>query len=205
MQIVFGMHLDGLVCPEIYNSSTHSINSSILGPQGFLSLLEQQLGLGYPASTQPERVAQYLAKLAEFDNESQFYSSSFGTDCWATAHRVLEMRDALVAHGVSAAHQFPPGSRLDALLKIEATRFDASVSWTGRSRKRSCRRADACTVHRDSRGTASHSRPRSWRLSRQARSSTSSDRGKPGKARWLSTRVPIAEYVTMDSDKIRNA
>ncbi|MBY0546115.1 MAG: PD-(D/E)XK nuclease family protein [Candidatus Obscuribacterales bacterium] len=120
MQIVFGMHLDGLVCPEIYNGSTHSINSSILGPQGFLSLLEQQLGLGYPASTQPERVAQYLAKLAEFDNESQFYSSSFGTDCWATAQRVLEMRDALVAHGVSAAHQFPPGSRLDALLKIEA-------------------------------------------------------------------------------------
>lgn len=119
MHIVFGMQLDGLVAPEIPNYAAYSINSLVVGPQGFLSLLEQKLGLGYPDSAQPERVAQYIGRLEEFDTGSRFYSASFAVDRWATAQRVLEMRDALAAHPGFAKQQFPPGCRLATVSEIE--------------------------------------------------------------------------------------
>lgn len=99
MQIVFGWNLDGHAYPDTIGNGTAIFNSAVVGPGGFLGLLETRLGLRRPVVQRAVRVAEYMSLLAQGDDGQQFFSASFAADAWATAEHLLDMRDALIAAG----------------------------------------------------------------------------------------------------------
>lgn len=120
MNVVFGWHLDGPTHPETVSADLASMGSAVIGPLGFIDLLETRLGLSGPATTPAFRIAQYLARLKVVDDGAQFFSSSLSVDAWATARLVLSWRDALKQAGWDGSPIVTPGNRLSALADIEA-------------------------------------------------------------------------------------
>lgn len=102
MNIVFGLWADGRTAPEHgADGAAAGAGSPVLGPQGFLDVLETGFGLSAPRITEVERIAAWQAKL-QAAGEGRFWSASLVADPWTTAHRVLQMRDELVAGGWNA-------------------------------------------------------------------------------------------------------
>lgn len=88
-RITFGWHLDG----QRASQPTDSLGVAIVGPLGFLNILETQLGLLALHPSQAERIVQYRDCLQKFDNEKRFYHRSFATDPLGTAAGLLSWRD----------------------------------------------------------------------------------------------------------------
>jgi ATP-dependent helicase/nuclease subunit B len=109
MQVVFGWDLDGPCFPETAAEGAPTINSALVGPRGLLGLLETRLGLRRPNEQRAVRIAQYLALLHKVDDKTHFFSDSLRVDPWATADRLLQARDELVAAGWNgkAIAEFP--------------------------------------------------------------------------------------------------
>lgn len=97
MNLVFGLGADGRTWPETADA-VGGIDHGVVGPQGLVSLIEAQLGLGGPAVSRPARVASWLTKLRAA-GPGRFWDRSFGKDAWSTAGTLLDWRDALVAGG----------------------------------------------------------------------------------------------------------
>lgn len=109
MQVVFGWELDGLCFPETVAGGAATLDAAVVGPRGLLGLLETRLGLRRLPEQRAVRIAQYLALLNKVDDKKQFYSGSLRLDPWATADRLLQARDELVAAGWNrkSIAQFP--------------------------------------------------------------------------------------------------
>ena len=75
-RITFGWHLDGQRSTEPRNT----LGESIVGPMGFLTLLETQLGLMARHPAQTERIVQYRICLQDLDADRRFYHQSFLVD-----------------------------------------------------------------------------------------------------------------------------
>lgn len=71
--------------------------TATVGQLGFIDLLSQWLGVDTRATPQAERIAATLAALRGL--QGGFWSASYMVDPWATARRVLDMRDALLLAG----------------------------------------------------------------------------------------------------------
>lgn len=118
MNVVLGKYMDGGSWPdEVGFSSTDCGGPSrttqsraadgvhIVGPAGFLSLLEEKMGLPCLNTHESLRIASWCQILARRTEEEQrhgavpFYASSFKKDDWNTAGRVLSMRDELKFSG----------------------------------------------------------------------------------------------------------
>jgi len=97
MNLVFGLGADGRTWPETADAAG-GLDDGVVGPQGLVSLIEAQLGLGGPAVSRPARVASWLTKLRAA-GPGRFWDRSFGKDAWSTAGTLLDWRDALVAGG----------------------------------------------------------------------------------------------------------
>lgn len=87
--IHFGLALDG----ERGWHPTNSLGVSHVGPLGFMSLLEAQLGIAYPRVSGVERVAQMASCLREAANGQRFYERSLAVDEIGTASTLLRWRD----------------------------------------------------------------------------------------------------------------
>lgn len=72
---------------------TAGLATVVGGPNQLLEWLEEQLGLLRPSEAYTARVTRYADLLERADGES--YRDSLDTDRWATASRLLELRDEL--------------------------------------------------------------------------------------------------------------
>ncbi len=90
--LILGWSLDGAPAPVGLPPFT-----AIVGPLGFLDLLGQWLGLDTRAAPEANRIAACHAAITT--QEGRFWSKSFTVDSWATARRVLALRDALLLAG----------------------------------------------------------------------------------------------------------
>jgi hypothetical protein len=114
----FGLSLDG----ERGWPARDALGESTVGPLGFLTLIEIQLGLTRLAVSESERVVQWRACLSACRTGSRFYERSFQTDELGTAATLLHWRDTWIEHGWRGAT--PTGAtRLADLAAVEtATR-----------------------------------------------------------------------------------
>lgn len=94
-RITFGLALDGQRTTQPGNT----LGESVVGPLGFLNILETQLGLLALHPSQAERIVQYRDCLARCDSEDRFYHRSFATDPLGTADCLLGWRDQWFLHG----------------------------------------------------------------------------------------------------------
>ncbi|OYV40914.1 MAG: hypothetical protein B7Z80_03300 [Rhodospirillales bacterium 20-64-7] len=90
--LILGWSLDGAPAPVGLPPFT-----AIVGPLGCLDLLGQWLGLDTRAAPEANRIAACHAAIAV--QEGRFWSKSFTVDSWATARRVLALRDAVLLAG----------------------------------------------------------------------------------------------------------
>lgn len=90
-----GLALDG----ERGSHASNALGHSTVGPLGFLSLLETQLGLTRGEVSHAERVVQWRACLMACRTGSRFYERSFEADQFGTAATLLRWRDTWLEHG----------------------------------------------------------------------------------------------------------
>lgn len=95
-----------------------AVGETLLGPLGFVALLEERWGLLGPTVGQALRIGQYVECLRQADTGDQFYSRSLLTDAWETARVLLEWRDTLVLAGWTG-DPLLVGSRIDTLAQVE--------------------------------------------------------------------------------------
>lgn len=114
-RITFGLHLDGQRAVQPDNA----LGVSVVGPLGFLSILETQLGLLGVHPAQAERIVQYRECLQEFDAEGRFYHRSFAVDPLGTAACLLGWRDEWMLHGWDGTFSDAAPGRLRDLAEIE--------------------------------------------------------------------------------------
>ncbi len=90
--LILGHGLDGASAPIDLPPLT-----AVTGPLGFVDLLGQWSGTDTRTSPEAERIAATFAALRELGD--RFWFGSYKIDPWATARRVLALRDALVMAG----------------------------------------------------------------------------------------------------------
>src|ERR1017187_10285521 len=115
-RVRFGLALDG----ERGCHARDALGESTVGPLGFLSLLEIQLGLTRVAVSQSERVVQWRACLAACRTATRFYERSFQADELGTADTLLRWRDTWIEHGWTGAAP-TDATRLADLAAVETT------------------------------------------------------------------------------------
>ncbi len=115
-RVRFGLELDG----ERGWHARDALGESTVGPLGFLSLLETQLGLTRAAPSQAERVVQMRECLLAARTRGRFYERSFETDEMGTAATLLRWRDQWYEHGWYGTVTSESGSRLQDMAVVEA-------------------------------------------------------------------------------------
>lgn len=113
MQITFGMYLDG--CE--WSPNPAALGVIAIGPPGMLKLLEDRLGFSGIETGQPERINQFMQKIALAN--CPWCKPSFELDRWSTAKQLLAWRDELIEAGWDGADG--GSERLKTLWKIEQT------------------------------------------------------------------------------------
>jgi len=130
-RIAFGYHLDG----QRPTPPVDSLGASLVGPLGFLNILETQLGLLALHPSQAERIVQYRDCLQRLDSEQRFYHRSFVTDPLGTAACLLEWRDQWFLHGWDGTLPTGAPKRLRDLADVEALASTAVSPNTGQRLK----------------------------------------------------------------------
>ena len=104
IRIKLGLSLDG----ERAWAPADRLGAPTLGPLGFLSLLEAQLGLSREWPSHAERVVQYRDCLKRCDSGSRFYHRTFQLDELGTAATLLRWRDLWYLHGWNGSASLRP-------------------------------------------------------------------------------------------------
>lgn len=115
MKIVFGLHLDG----EHGWRPQNRLGMPVLGPLGFLNLLETRLGLLRAECIQAQRATQYRECLSRCDTPDRFYHASFQIDPIGVSATLLSWRDMWYLHGWSGTAPSVAGGRLADLVAVE--------------------------------------------------------------------------------------
>lgn len=95
MKVVFGLQLDG----EQGWQPAHRLGLPVLGPLGFLNLLETRLGLLRAECAHAQRATQYRECLKRCDTSDRFYHASFQVDPIGVSATLLSWRDTWHLHG----------------------------------------------------------------------------------------------------------
>lgn len=119
-RITFGLHLDG----QRSTQPSDSLGVSIVGPLGFLNILETHLGQTALHPSQAERIIQYRDCLQKRDADQRFFHNSFATDPLGTAACLLDWRDQWALHGWEGSMPADAPKRLRDLAEVE------SLAWT---------------------------------------------------------------------------
>ena len=115
LNIIFGHDLDG------YETliTSHTCGEVVLGPLGFLDLLEVRLGLRGIVENEPLRTVQYLDCLYQTDDGERFYSQSLRTDEMAVARTLLGWRDTWIEAGWNGQAQVDDSKRIRDVADVE--------------------------------------------------------------------------------------
>ena len=116
LTIIFGLHLDG----QRAFSPVDRLGEIAVGPLGFLTILETQLGLLGMHASQAERIVQYCDCLAQADSPERFYHASFATDALGTAATLLGWRDLWHLYGWKGDLPANAGRRLTDIADVDA-------------------------------------------------------------------------------------
>lgn len=116
MKIHFGLALDG----ERARQPANRLGEPLLGPLGFLDLLEGMLGLQTRPVAAAVRIAQYRDCLDRANILPRFYSQSYQTDPLGTAATLLSWRDQWHLHGWSRRFDEGDSPRLRDLDVVES-------------------------------------------------------------------------------------
>jgi hypothetical protein len=146
-RITFGLALDGQRTTQPGNT----IGESVVGPLGFLNILETQLGLLALHPSQVERVVQYRDCIARADSEQRFYHRSFATDPLGTAACLLDWRDKWFLHGWNGRIGGDAPGRLRDMADVDALAIDSVALGIGQrlalvSERLRVRKADIAEV-----------------------------------------------------------
>ncbi len=115
MEIRFGLALDGAVSIQPVNR----LGYACVGPLGFLSLLEIELGLARPPVGQGKRITQFGLCLQAFINETRFYHRSFADDPVGVAKTLLNWRDQWYLAGWNGTFEDSVPERLKDFAELE--------------------------------------------------------------------------------------
>ena len=116
MRVRFGLHRDVLE-PSLPRTAVGEIT---VGPQGFLGLLESDLGIAPVASHPSESVAAYRECLAECDDWVRFYHRSFDVDPVGVARTLNERRQQWYLQGWDGSFPDQIGGRLGDMAAVES-------------------------------------------------------------------------------------
>ena len=128
MDITFGMFLDG----ADWSDKSASLGEIVCGPSGFLALLEQRTGLSGREVSFPERINEYMQKIAAVN--PAWSRRSFQLDSWSTAKQLLALRDELYLNGWDP-YGDAPSERLKAMSKLEQSMLPLSPGMPERLKK----------------------------------------------------------------------
>jgi len=117
MQVTFGLQLDG----EHGWRPADRLGEPVVGPLGFLNLLETRLGLLRADCPQAQRVTQYRECLERADAPGRCYHASFGVDPIGTAAALLSWRDLWYLHGWDGEPPPGAGPRIADLAVVETS------------------------------------------------------------------------------------
>ena len=99
MDIVFGLQADAGAWPGHGGNGSAALGAPVVGPNGFVEILETARGLGAPSTSTVVRIAAFQAALEKLEGPSRFWNKSLEVDGWATARTLLQWRDELVDAG----------------------------------------------------------------------------------------------------------
>lgn len=116
MRVRFGLHRDALE-PSLPRTAVGEIT---VGPQGFLGLLESDLGIAPVASHPSESVADYRECLAACDDWVRFYHRSFDVDPVGVARTLNDWRQRWYLHGWDGRFPGQVGGRLGDMAAVES-------------------------------------------------------------------------------------
>lgn len=119
MIVYFGLALDDIAYP-LPKGTTGSVD--YCGPQKLVLVLESHLGIiGHPPENEYLRIEQYRQALAVHlsTNPNAFFHTSFEADQFATAAKLLAMRDELLLAGWNFVGNQKNSERLACLAEIE--------------------------------------------------------------------------------------
>jgi hypothetical protein len=86
----------------------NTLGEVTVGPRGFLTLLENRLGIPSADASFTTRLIQYLACMDELDHAQAFYRDSYEADPFSVARTLLQWRDQWYLAGWRG--QFAPGA-----------------------------------------------------------------------------------------------
>lgn len=95
MKIIFGLHADGMN-PQI---KENRLGVKTVGPNGFLNILETQLGIPVQDISHTSRVVSYLKRMESAEIEGRFFEKSYQVDKFNVAAELLSWRDQWYAGG----------------------------------------------------------------------------------------------------------
>lgn len=116
MRVRFGLHRDAL---EPTPPGT-AVGEITVGPQGFLSLLESDLGIPPVAAHPSEAIAAYRECLADCDDWVRFYHRSFDIDPVGVARTLNDWRQQWYLHGWDGGLPDETGGRLGDMAAVES-------------------------------------------------------------------------------------
>ncbi len=132
MRVRFSLHHDGLdAVPE-----NTAVGLAAVGPEGFLRLLESDLGIPRPAVHPAEELTLYRACLDECNDLARFYHRSFEVDPVGVANTLLDWRRQWHLHGWDGT--FPDGvsRRLADLAAVETQASERAPPTMGQRLRR---------------------------------------------------------------------
>lgn len=116
MRVRFGLHRDVLE-PSLPRTTVGEVT---VGPQGFLGLLESDLGIAPVAWHPSETIAAYRGCLAECDDWVRFYHRSFDVDPVGVARTLNDWRQQWYLHGWDGSFPKQVGGRLGDVAAVES-------------------------------------------------------------------------------------
>ena len=116
MRVRFGLHRDGLE-PTLPRTA---VGETTVGPQGFLSLLESDLGIPSINSHPSEALELYRDCLAECDDWGRFYNASFDVDPVGVARTLNDWRQRWYLHGWDGTFPADVEPRLGDMAAVES-------------------------------------------------------------------------------------
>ena len=127
VKVTLGLKYDG----PIPAMPTNSIGHLTTGPNGFLRLLETQLGIRGKDESLTSRLIQYLACLEASNNEKRFYHASYEADPFSVARTLLQWRDEWYLAGWNGKFATDVPDRLGDMAAVEVQASKSVAPNTG--------------------------------------------------------------------------
>lgn len=127
VKVTLSLKADGSL-PEFLPSAMGKIT---VGPNGFLNLLETQLGIPSSNVSFTTRLIQYLGCIDQIDHPETFYHASYEADPFSVARTLLQWRDQWYEAGWQGGFEADVPAKLADMAAIESLAIDVVEPNTG--------------------------------------------------------------------------